>query len=103
MKARIKAEFHEPVGLTELEFSVPSIASGRRRISRDALPPGVVAQVERVLGPDAAVFDWRSIKGGTIGEEGNFEVEGTSGEWKWEVELTESGRLLEVEKERRRR
>ena len=43
------------------------------------------------------------MKGGTRGGEGNYEVEGTAGEWKWEIEVSESGRLLEFEKERRRR
>lgn len=102
-RARVKAEFHQPAGLTELEFNAVSGARSRRRISREELPAGAVGEVERVLGDDLAAFDWYSVTGGTLDGEGNYEVEGTANDWKWEIEVTESGRLLEFEKERRRR
>ncbi len=76
---------------TELERVMPEFQQREAR-----------AEVDRVLGKERAAFELRRVLTGTAGDEPHFEVKGRAGDWKWEVAVTGRGRLLEVEKERRR-
>jgi len=68
------------------------------------LPDAARRELDRLLGPDRATFEVSLVKAGALADgEPAFEVKGRSGDWKWEIELSASGQLLELEKERRRR
>ncbi len=67
------------------------------------VPDAALREVERVLGDHHAAFEPRTVKRGESGGEIHYEVKGTSGDWKWEVAVTEAGRLVEIEKEKRHR
>ena len=54
------------------------------------------------LGDTLAQLERTLVKSGTSRDEPCFEVEGRSGEWKWEITVSASGHLLEVEREKRR-
>lgn len=60
-------------------------------------------EVERVLGHGVTALERLVVTAGTMDARRCFEVKGLDADWTWEVEVTDTGRLLEVEKERRRR
>lgn len=101
--ASIEAEFNPRAELVEFEFEAVSGSRMRAGISPEALPQAARATVDRVLGPERGAFVETSLTGGTLAGEGNFKIEGDVGDWHWEIEVSESGRLLEIERERRRR
>ena len=80
--------------------------TGKRRTgtaSPDSLPLRVREELDRVLGKERGAFEIARAFQGTAGDEPFFEVKGRAGDWRWEVAVTESGRLLEVERELPRR
>ncbi len=66
------------------------------------LPEAVVQVFERVLEMPLAELDRCTLTCGTSRDEAFFELNGIASQWKWEVSATETGRLLEVEREKRR-
>lgn len=87
-----------------VDFEVDGRRSTRARGLADPadLPEAALREIDRVLGEDRGRFERSRITTGTSGDERHFEVKGTAGIWKWEIAVSEAGRLLEVEKERRR-
>lgn len=87
-----------------LEFELERHVSKRTRgvIEPSSLPESARREIERVLGEALPHFTPRRLRTGTLGGEEHFEMKGLAGEWKWEIAVNAAGRLLEVEKERRR-
>ncbi|MGH0028827.1 MAG: hypothetical protein ACQGVC_03485 [Myxococcota bacterium] len=100
---RVEADFDRQGQLVEFEAET---RCARRRLgmaSADDLPEPAAREIERVLGESASGFRRRSVSHGKAGDEPYYEVEGRDDTWKWEIVVTASGRLLELEKERRRK
>ena len=100
---RIEAEF-DPAG-TLLELETERMRSKRTtgRVAPDVLPEAVTHEIHRVLGDALSHFAQTRVTTGTLGDEELFEMKGRDGDWKWEIAVSASGRLLEFEKERCRR
>jgi hypothetical protein len=102
-RASIEADFDAEGNLVEFEFEAVHGSRTRRGIAQGDLPAAVVAEVDRVLGDERARFTQQGQTAGTLNGEGNYKVRGDADDWSWEIEVSESGQLLEVEKEKRRR
>ena len=100
----IEADFDPSGALLDLEIDT-RCATRHTGIARpEDLPEAARRELERVLGTDLAEFETsRVTRGQTREGTAVFEVKGRSGDWKWEVELTAEGRLLELEREKRLR
>jgi hypothetical protein len=99
--ARIEADFDGQGALVELEFDLAG-GSRQREVFSGEPPAPVSAEIDRVLGDARSGFERRVMTRGTAKGEAVYQVKGTTAGWKWEVEVSESGRLLEVEMEKRR-
>jgi hypothetical protein len=99
--ARVEAELDAQGALVELEFDLAGGSLQREVVSGE--PSGAVsAEIDRVLGDARSQFERRVMSRGTAGGEAAYQVKGTAAGWKWEIEVSDSGRLLEVEMEKRR-
>ncbi len=99
---RVEANFDRAGALVEFEVDAPRRSRMTGLASPDDLPSAARQEIDRVLGELAASFSPGLVKRGRSGAEALFEVNGVAGRWKWEIGVSESGRLVEVEKERRR-
>ena len=99
----VEADFDPNGEMVEFEVERWVGARSMRLATLGDVPDVALREVERVLGDAHPAFEVRSVKRGEVGDEVHFEVEGTAGEWKWEVGVTAAGRLVELEKEKRRR
>ena len=98
----VEADFHPAGTLVDFEIELRVAKRVTGQTDEGALPLAARAEVDRVLGKERAAFELRRVLTGSVGGEPLFEVKGTAGDWKWEIAVTGDGRLLEVEKERRR-
>ncbi len=99
----VEAEF-DPAG-TMVEFEVEGRRGARRLgiAAPEELPEAAAREIERVLGDARAEFQRSTMTHGDAAGEPHFEVRGQAGNWKWEIAVSASGRLLEMEKEKRAR
>lgn len=100
---RVDADFDARGELVEFEVDGPRGSRTRGLASAQDIPAHAAAEIDRVLGNAAAAFQHSVVKTGESAGEPTFEVKGRAGDWIWEIEVSASGRLLEVEKEKRRR
>lgn len=98
----IEAEFDEAGQMIDFEVDTVGGARTWRTAAIDEVPQAALREIERVLGEAAAAFQRRVVLAGTAGDESHYEVKGLASDWEWEIAVTEGGRLLEVERERRR-
>ena len=100
----VEADFDASGALVDFEIDT---RTGVRRLGLadvTDVPNTAQAEIDRVLGPHRANFEPHRIFQGALGDgERAFEAKGYAGEWKWEIEVSATGRLLEVEMEKRRR
>ena len=100
-RAQIEVECHPKGGIREIEFEDlegETHILRQRRCNHDELSSTAREQLKLVLGDEAGSFQPHRTQRGDYGNESAFEIDGRSSQWKWEIEVTESGRLLEVEK-----
>lgn len=114
-RARLAGDFRSGTVVVEADFDARGdlvdfevdTRTGVRRIGPvDAgdLPNATRIEIDRVLGPHRADFTPRRVFQGALSDgERAFEMKGDAGEWRWEIEVSATGRLLEVEMEKRRR
>lgn len=100
---RVEGELDAAGELVELELDGVGPKRKTGMAGRGDLPEPVLREMERVLGGSSERLDRSVITRGDVGGEPYFEIEGWSGEWKWEIAVSASGRLLEVEREKRGR
>lgn len=101
--ATLEADFDRRGELTEFEFEAVNGSRIRSGIGPEDLPQAARAEIDRVIGADRDAFVETGLTGGTLNGEGNYKISGDVGDWRWEIEVSESGRLLEFEREKRRR
>ncbi len=99
----VEADFDRHGDMVEFEVERRRGARSMHVARLGDVPDVALREVERVLGDAHADFEVRGVKRGEVDGEVHFEVQGTAGEWKWEVGVTDAGRLVEVEKEKRHR
>jgi len=103
-RVRIEADFDAAGNLVELEIDTPGHLRGTGSAQLEDLPAAARTELDRLLGDQGPAFEpWRIRVGRTREGEDGYEVKGRAGEWSWEIELTASGRLIELERERKRR
>lgn len=99
----IEADFDAAGNLVEFEADAGRGVRARGIAAEGDLPEAARREVDRVLGDEAASFQRSLVTRGTRDGQPHFEVKGRGGDWKWEIAVSADGRLLEVERERRRR
>lgn len=99
----VEADFDAVGDLVDFEIDT---RTGVRRIGPvdpGDLPDAARGEIDRVLGPHRAGFTAHRVFQGTLGDgERAFEMNGDAGDWRWEIEVSATGRLLEMEMEKRR-
>ncbi len=103
-KISVEADFDAAGELIDFEIDT---RTGVRRLGpadADDVPNAAQIEFERVLGPHRASFRTSRIFQGALRDgERAFEMKGFGDDWKWEIEVSATGRLLELEMEKRRR
>ena len=101
-RASIEGDFDPSGALVDFEFEASEGARVRTGIEPSELPEPARRRVDALLGDRRASFVERRVTGGSVHGEGNYKIVGDTSSWNWEIEVSESGTLLELEKERRR-
>ncbi|MHC4429922.1 MAG: hypothetical protein ACYS0D_15180, partial [Planctomycetota bacterium] len=84
-----------------IEFEAESWCGSRKLglAALEDLPEPATREIERVLGDTLIRLERPIVTRGSAGKETHYKIRGTVDGWKWEIGVSESGRLLEVEKE----
>ncbi len=100
--ARMEFDVNPDHELAEVDFeetAVPTAFQGKTKIAPAAIP----SQLAEVMAPflDAEVDEHATCRAyaGRIGSENAFKIKIRSEHWKYDFEITQSGRLVEYEKE----
>jgi len=101
-RASIEGDFDRSGALVDFEFEASEGSRVRTGIEPNELPERARSRVDALLGDERASFIERRVTGGTVNGEGNYKIVGDADGWSWEIEVSESGTLLELEKEKRR-
>jgi len=100
---RIEGNFDKSGAMIEFEVDTEGSNRAGGGVAPEDLPEPAQREIDRVLGDAQPQFERSRITGGTSsGGESHFEVKGTAGEWKWEIAVSGDGRLIELEREKRR-
>jgi hypothetical protein len=100
---RVEGEFDSSGKLVEFEADGEGGFRKRGMVAPEELPGAVVGEIQRLLGDVFSRLERRMATRGTSGGEECFGLRGLHGEWKYEVEVSGSGRLLGFERELRGR
>lgn len=100
---RIEAELTSGGELIEFEVDGARPVRKLGLADRSDLSDVVAKEIERVLGASIDSLEGFVLTRGRSGSEPYYELDGRDEAWKWEVSVTESGQLLEMEREKRRR
>jgi hypothetical protein len=100
---RIEGEFDRAGKLVEFEADAEGGTRTRGVMAPEELPGAVVGEIQRLLGDTFARLERRLATRGQSGSEEFFGLKGLCDGWKYEVEVSGSGRLLGFEKELRGR
>ena len=89
--------------LIEIEGKAPGMMALSERAECDLadLPPDVVTHVGGLLGEEGGQFKPRWTQSATLGDKSAYRINGKTNSWRWEIEMTESGKLIEFEKKKR--
>lgn len=99
---RIEAEFDPGGELIELEIDAPEHFRMRSPAQVSDLTPQARQEIERITQSAIDTLERIRVKSGTVGYEEHFEIDATHGRWEWEITVSATGRLLELDKERLR-
>jgi hypothetical protein len=98
-KMRIEADFDAMGRLVEFEAEAPGMRRVEAKIGEESVSAAAREEIERVIGAAGSSLERARYASGRANDEAHFEVRGIADGWKWEVAVSESGRLLEVERE----
>ena len=97
----LKVDLDRDGGIDEIEFDTRREGSVRRSpIDPAELPEAVSREFDRLLGALRSQLTRPRLAAGTLNGVGNYELKGRAEGYDWEIEVDESGRLLEFEMER---
>lgn len=90
--------------LREIEFEDVTSGSFLRptECSLTDLSAEVIDHMGALMADEREGFEPARVVKGTWGQEPAYKVKGKSSSWYWEFEVTEAGRLLELEKDARK-
>ncbi len=101
MDCHLKVDLDRDGGIDEIEFDTRREGSVRRSpIDPAELPEAVSREFDRLLGALRNQLSRPRLAAGTLDGVGNYELKGRAEGYDWEIEVDESGRLLEFEMER---
>lgn len=98
-RMRIEADFDAAGRLVDFEAEAPGARRLESKIAPETLPAIVREEMARVFGQESLAFEAARYASGRADGAMHFEVRGLADGWKWEIAVSESGRLLEVERE----
>lgn len=97
----VKVDLDRSGEIEEVEFDTRREGSVRRsQIEAADLPEAASREFDRLLGELRDRLTGPRLAGGTLNGVGNYELKGRANGYEWEIEVDESGRLLEYEMER---
>jgi hypothetical protein len=102
---KLEIECNSKGGIREIEYEErqSKVVNRKQSCHFSDLPPAVLEHLNQLLGDEVAGFQPGFITRGSMRDDDVFEIKGRTSRWKWEVEMTGQGRLLELEKEVLRR
>lgn len=104
-RGRVEVELDRKGEVEEFEYEEiqESLSSSHFTSCDSSVVPAAVNQtVEEMLGAGYKDFEPYGTSKGKMNGEACFKVKGRLSGWKWEFEVLENGRLIELEKERER-
>ncbi|NNC89139.1 MAG: hypothetical protein HKN82_11830 [Akkermansiaceae bacterium] len=100
-EGRAELECGPKGALQEIEYEDAAIGAVTRTTECQLtdLSPEAIAHVGELMGPERSSFQPSRVTAGTCADQPAFEVRGSSENWRWEIEITAGGRLIEMEKD----
>ena len=84
----------------ECESTGPGVRTLNAPCELGDLPAEVITHMGELLGDEREHFEATRVHKGAEGDDQGFKIKGRTPTWRWEFELSASGRLIELEKER---
>lgn len=98
----IEVEFDPDGELIELEIDAPEHVQMHGPAQLSELTRQARQEIERITQTPIESLERVRVKRGTVANEDHFEVDAIQGQWDWEITVSATGRLLELDKERLR-